>query len=583
MAITHIVIENFKGIGAPVRVDFKPITLLYGPNSAGKSTILHALMYAYEVLKNNNCDADRVSFSDEIDLGGFKSLVHGHDLKKKIRISLGYRWSDDNGESPYIPSYSKADSDDFGDILNISDPCGEWTFETAEVTLEVCWSRQLNTPYVSELNTKIGRIGCHSEPVQFATIKGNARGEKLRITNVNTNNDWFECDLEEGSIPFTDQVWDMKDDYIPPELRQEMEIYLKDTKNVIPEFGKPLDLHLGHNRLDELEEEIYELSDDENKNHTYRQAIEEKKLYEQKLDMTIGFFSGGLIGPCEHVVQALHKMIYLGPIREVPGRNYKPQVSSEKKRWSKGIAAWDLLNAEPDEFVESVSKALYELKAGCLVYRKKSLELNLDSLDYTELRKLLDHGEGLQQLREAGRLLDDLPQQHTIRLRTLDGVDLAPQDVGTGISQVLPIAVACCQKTSGLIAVEQPELHIHPALQVELGDLLIKELNRASPEREEVVTVDDEIIGISGNHSKFLLETHSEHLLLRLLKRIRQTDENKDHPEELQLLYFDIGVYYVDTENGQTSITELPISRDGEFEHSWPKGFFEEREEELFH
>ena len=48
--ITAIEIENFKGIGNPVRIDVRPITLLFGRNSAGKSTLLHALCYAGEIL-----------------------------------------------------------------------------------------------------------------------------------------------------------------------------------------------------------------------------------------------------------------------------------------------------------------------------------------------------------------------------------------------------------------------------------------------------------------------------------------------------------------------------------------------------
>ena len=45
MRLTAIELENFKGIGPRQRVELKPITLLFGPNSAGKSTILQALHY----------------------------------------------------------------------------------------------------------------------------------------------------------------------------------------------------------------------------------------------------------------------------------------------------------------------------------------------------------------------------------------------------------------------------------------------------------------------------------------------------------------------------------------------------------
>ena len=39
MPITEIIIENFKGVGARVEIPIRPITLLFGANSAGKSTV----------------------------------------------------------------------------------------------------------------------------------------------------------------------------------------------------------------------------------------------------------------------------------------------------------------------------------------------------------------------------------------------------------------------------------------------------------------------------------------------------------------------------------------------------------------
>ena len=44
--ITGITIENFKGIREPVHLDLRPITLLFGAISAGKSTIMHAWLYS---------------------------------------------------------------------------------------------------------------------------------------------------------------------------------------------------------------------------------------------------------------------------------------------------------------------------------------------------------------------------------------------------------------------------------------------------------------------------------------------------------------------------------------------------------
>ena len=85
--ITAIEIENFKGIGRPLRIDLRPITLLFGRNSAGKSTILHALCYAHEILNHRNPDPHKVEIGgDQIDLGGFRRFVHGHDLDRVVRL-----------------------------------------------------------------------------------------------------------------------------------------------------------------------------------------------------------------------------------------------------------------------------------------------------------------------------------------------------------------------------------------------------------------------------------------------------------------------------------------------------------------
>ena len=85
--ITALEIENFKGIGRPVRLDLRPITLLFGRNSAGKSTILHAFCYANEILNHNNLDADTTSVGgDNVRLGGFANLIHDHDATQDVRL-----------------------------------------------------------------------------------------------------------------------------------------------------------------------------------------------------------------------------------------------------------------------------------------------------------------------------------------------------------------------------------------------------------------------------------------------------------------------------------------------------------------
>lgn len=159
---------------------------------------------------------------------------------------------------------------------------------------------------------------------------------------------------------------------------------------------------------------------------------------------------------------------------------------------------------------------------------------------------------------------DDLNQISAFKVQLFledqNGRRLDFEEVGSGISYVLPILASLHAAKTSWIA--QPELHLHPAAQCEMGDVFLRAFNR-------------------GHFS--VVETHSEHLLLRVLKRIRQTtrglgidDDLKCAPEAVSVLYFD------PQEDGSTEIKQMRVSRLGDFKDRWPHGFFEERGRELF-
>ena len=85
--LTALELENFKGIETRQRVDFAPLTLLFGPNSAGKSTVLQALIYLHELLERGAADVDRTELGGSVlALGGFARLVHQHAVDRPIVI-----------------------------------------------------------------------------------------------------------------------------------------------------------------------------------------------------------------------------------------------------------------------------------------------------------------------------------------------------------------------------------------------------------------------------------------------------------------------------------------------------------------
>jgi predicted ATPase len=143
-------------------------------------------------------------------------------------------------------------------------------------------------------------------------------------------------------------------------------------------------------------------------------------------------------------------------------------------------------------------------------------------------------------------------------------IDVAPSDVGFGIGQLLPIVVQGLISVGQVICVEQPEIHLHPRLQAHLADFLIA-TTRLS---------DDRAVGQprpSGN--QWIVETHSEALMLRLQRRIR---EGKLDPRAVSVLYVQPA-----GRNG-AEILRLRIDGAGEFVDEWPDGFFEESYREMF-
>ena len=135
------------------------------------------------------------------------------------------------------------------------------------------------------------------------------------------------------------------------------------------------------------------------------------------------------------------------------------------------------------------------------------------------------------------------------------------EDVGTGISCVIPVLVAV---HSGFSFIQQPELHLHPALQSAIGDIFVE--------------------ATKLSHAHHFIETHSEYILLRCLRRVRETTKGIHpagsplalHPEDLKVVFFE------PQPDGCTKVKNIRVSRQGDFIDRWPRGFFEERSKDLF-
>ena len=153
--------------------------------------------------------------------------------------------------------------------------------------------------------------------------------------------------------------------------------------------------------------------------------------------------------------------------------------------------------------------------------------------------------------------VEKLQEGRRLQIRNLqNGVSLFPQDLGVGVSQVVPVIVAALHSTSGLVAIEEPESNIHPRFQVVLADLFITQAK-------------------ANRNVLFLVETHSEHLMLRVMRRMRETFEGRQQGE-LAVVPSDVSVLFVERYEGRMVARRMPLNEAGELVKAWPGGFFEE-------
>ena len=251
-----------------------------------------------------------------------------------------------------------------------------------------------------------------------------------------------------------------------------------------------------------------------------------------------------LVEPLDRLLALLKETVFIGPLRLIPGSDYTPNPYPDQSDWVDGAAAWDLLSRNPNRNKD----------AQALIKKTSEWLSQSDKLDagYEIVNKSISEYADLGSHPDS---LGFLEQRHVYFKDLKTGINLSASQLGTGISQVLPIVVAACSEKPGLVSVEQPELHIHPRLQVELADVLLTSKDKHS----------------------YLIETHSEHIVLRLLRRIREKESLG-----VSVCPDDVSIVYLSPTADGVVTKRINITGDGDFEEEWPDGFFDERDEELF-
>jgi hypothetical protein len=539
-------LENFKAFGQRTIVPLSPITILFGQNSSGKSSILQCLNLLKQTRENRDGEALLLPRAENgfSDLGGFQEMVFDHDLKRPITVRLDVSASS-NMRTGIVPRFVR-DSESTGleftfarkrleDEISLEGfkACGEdlhehvARFEKCAVPAE--FRRQVMGTYRSQSRRNAGGLRAAKctyiteDPTywrrgfdrsqtdksrfldmllrakqELVTGQGDSEVQELLFDDTQDSEDRRQALLAiEDSLKFFGSNYTFED-FVRRSIAEQIDQVIV-FDGFLPDLAGSTDRRYGLNRV--LSRSVW------------------RPNIRRDWGLDVGALSLFTARAIEHSLKSLFP---LGPFRKPPARWYVFTGTTPQDVGYEGHLLPDLL------------------------FRKE--ELRAETNEW--LRKL-DIGYEIR-IRHHGDRSSDLFELRLVDKRRKTDVDVGLTDVGFGISQILPFIVQSLAASEQIITVEQPEVHIHPRLQADLGDLLVEAIKE--PRRNQ-----------------FVIETHSEHLALRLQRRIR----------EKLLSPSDVSIVYVSRGPNGAVVQPLKLDEEGDFIDDFPGGFFPERLREL--
>ena len=554
MTLTALHLARFKAFAESQRIPVRPITLIFGANSAGKSSIIHALALAHHALESGDLDVQRTQVGGEsIDLGGFRQYVHRHERDRPVELVLELDPARLDGRVSQLLGRAQTLS------IEISIGGG---FTSEQTTLFGSPHREVDR----ELSVRVEIFSIRANNEVLLSMSARRDG-LLRLDRLDHEHPIFR-DIASSLLAFSTTTMELRQedfDAVSAAIDQLVPEISARASGLIPRLEEP-------SSAQESEDgpELVPVS-------RGRRDADLKLAARTLFPRTLRQLVNGIADVAEAEIR---KLQYLGPLRSYPPRHLAFSQHHDTNWFAGGGYAWDVVRQRKDvrerinEWLGSNwLKSPYELVVRELValdQLKNPVGEALQAIADGGLEIETDYGDdgepqGVYPIiqdteEEVTRVIETIGESETDRVTELLLLDLrtrtvvSHRDVGIGVSQVLPVLVAGYASRNRLLAIEQPEIHLHPALQAELGDVFI-----------------ESALGDNGN--TFIIETHSEHLILRVLRRIR---EGKVNPDQVSVLFVDA------TPGRGSRVKTIEIDEDGDFIDTWPGGFFEDAYREKF-
>lgn len=471
MTIKAIRLENFMAFEDTGWIELRPITLLFGRNSSGKSVVTRALRLLKQSL---DCYPKFLNFLTEtgVDLPEFPEALHrkAHPAEGEQRMGFHFRCELNNSleELKRIVNQQRGRS---GQPPIDPEDSRKWV----EFRLFYAWNSDAKWEELVEFEIRCPWSifdGSDERTIFFA--------ERLDEESAALVGDdwWFDTDYLQGHEADEEILWPL--------------VSVERTSGFLPNL-----------------------------------ALRETTFFAQGMVMDDFEFVASLLHEIrESIERFLGNIQYIGPMRPSPQRYYPlnrlSQLQWEQQGWS--VLLSFLLEKGDEEQYRDIDQWMQRLDLACEVEPTR-----------------IDHkGSGIG----SEILINESPE----------GIWVNIMDVGFGASQVLPIIVqAVMVEPEQLVIIEQPELHLHPRAQAELGSLLAH---------------------VVGAGVRLLIETHSENLILRMRRLMAETTlalRRGEFPKP-ELRPDILGAYFVDRARGVSTCELIQYDEWGKYVQQ-PPGF----------
>lgn len=532
MIPTHYKIRNFKAFGEQVNIPIKPITLIFGPNSSGKSSIFQSLLLIKQSIKKYRCLVTKGEF---VNLGPFENILYSKNKQEGLSLQFQFATKDMS-----VKSFAS----DFFENIRFNSKISEFErlVDLAKEYNEIEISVDQDRP---EGSARSNNFYLGGDPQPLLTTKyhhpdfnnGHSFWKKYwEIFDAKTKHLSDEVVIQAlGDCAYLDPGWHTyinELDHDDEEVRWAINEYNKlQTSEGFSRALLSYSYMFGHG-LNE-DDELVPCNWGSYGNYHRVQELVFEEYYKRTWEARDPFLLLCILG--RYVDRFMDKVRYIGPLRATPQQYYYP---------TRPYSYFDYVGPEGENFPFVLSSDSDEI-------------INLNN----ELALLGNENKmQLVKLKNSKYNLEDVFALYMLNKKTKIKTNFS--NTGFGFSQLLPILLQSQISKNQTLLIEQPELHLHPAIQAEMGDTFIR--------------------SAIGKGNNILIETHSEHLILRILRRIRETSEQRQPKNVPAISPEDVAVLYVQPSDTGTQVVEIPVTEDGEFARPWPNGFFAERARELF-